>query len=240
MEPIFEDHLRSQPEGLGRVEILGTTGLGGNIDHAAASPGYRVPQPERASGREPDGLVAVRLVGVSGDPTQGQATLSSAPPMRLHKHGATTSIFAAPEDRAARNATVPPPPSTGVFRASLRMHRPLTSMFGRRLLRLLGQFVGTYSVLAYAACARWSGSERPARCGFAVEVGSGEALRTHAQGVRMQVPHSESPAPSAQKRLDWRPVPRVRPGWLLRPGWVSEPSSPGGESVWTNCATTER
>ena len=46
---------------------------------------------------------------------------------------------------------LPPPPSTGVLGAFLRMHRPLTSMFGRRLLRLLGQFVGTYSALAYAA-----------------------------------------------------------------------------------------
>ena len=46
---------------------------------------------------------------------------------------------------------IPPPPSTGVFRAFLRMHRPLTSMFGRRLLCLWGQFVGTYSALAYAA-----------------------------------------------------------------------------------------
>ena len=46
---------------------------------------------------------------------------------------------------------LPPPPSTDAFGASLRTHRPLTSMFGRRLLCLWGQFVGTYSALAYAA-----------------------------------------------------------------------------------------
>lgn len=68
------------------------------------------------------------------------------------------------------NGTLPPPLSTGVFRASLRMHRPLTSKFGRRLLCLRGQFVGTYSALAYAAQAGWRGRERPARCGFADEV----------------------------------------------------------------------
>jgi hypothetical protein len=33
----------------------------------------------------------------------------------------------------------------------LRMHRPLTSTFGRRFLCLWGQFVGTYSAFAYAA-----------------------------------------------------------------------------------------
>ena len=42
-------------------------------------------------------------------------------------------------------------------------------MFGRRLLCLWGQFVGTYSALAYAAYAGWRGRERPVRCGFAVE-----------------------------------------------------------------------
>jgi hypothetical protein len=46
---------------------------------------------------------------------------------------------------------LPPPPSTGVFRAFLRTNSPLTSMFGWRLLCLWGPFLGTYSALAYAA-----------------------------------------------------------------------------------------
>ncbi len=82
-----------------------------------------------------------------------------------------TSGFTVPEDRAARKATVPPPPSTGVSRALLRMHRPLTSMFGRRPVCLWGQFVGTYSVLAYAAYEGWRERERSVRCDFAFEVG---------------------------------------------------------------------
>jgi hypothetical protein len=65
--------------------------------------------------------------------------------------GATTSTFARTEVRAAREPTEPPPPSRGIFRAFLRTHKPLTSTFGRRLLGLWGQFVGTYSALAYAA-----------------------------------------------------------------------------------------
>ncbi len=67
----------------------------------------------------------------------------------------------------------PPPPSMGVLRASLRMHRPLTSMSGRRLLCFWGQFVGTYSALAYAACAGWRERERPVRCAFATEASVG-------------------------------------------------------------------
>jgi hypothetical protein len=59
-----------------------------------------------------------------------------------------------------------PPPIRGVLRARLRMHRPLTSMFGRRHQCLWGQFVGTCSAPAYAACAGWRGRERPACCGF--------------------------------------------------------------------------
>jgi hypothetical protein len=49
-------------------------------------------------------------------------------------------------------------------------------MFGRRLLRLWGQFVGTYSALAYAAYAGWRGRERPVRCGFATEVWVGRSV----------------------------------------------------------------
>ena len=70
------------------------------------------------------------------------------------------------------------------------MHRPLTSRFGRRLLCFWGQFVGTYSALAYAACAGWREGERPVRCGFAFEVGVGSALHRHAQCVPMQLPYS--------------------------------------------------
>jgi hypothetical protein len=66
-------------------------------------------------------------------------------------------------------------PSRGAFRAFLRMHRPLTSMFGRRLLCLWGQFVGTYSALAYAACAGGRGRERPVHCGFAAKAWVGRS-----------------------------------------------------------------
>jgi hypothetical protein len=83
----------------------------------------------------------------------------------------------------------PPPPSTGVFRAFVRMHRLLTSTFGRRLLCLWGQFVGTYSALAYAAYARWRGRERPVRCGFATEVPTGWSVAwacpVHARAVAL-------------------------------------------------------
>ena len=80
----------------------------------------------------------------------------------------------------------------GVFERLLRTHRPLTSMFGRRLLCLWGLFVGSYSALAYAAYARWRGRGRPARCGFAVKVGSGEALHRHALCMPMHLPYSTS------------------------------------------------
>lgn len=49
-------------------------------------------------------------------------------------------------------------------------------MFGRRLLCLWGQFVGTYSALAYAAYAGWRGRERPIRCGFVMEVWVGRSV----------------------------------------------------------------
>jgi hypothetical protein len=64
---------------------------------------------------------------------------------------------------------LPPPPSKRVFRALLHMHKPLTSIFGQRLVGLWGQFVGTYSALAYAAHAGWRGRGRPVRCGIAAE-----------------------------------------------------------------------
>ena len=49
-------------------------------------------------------------------------------------------------------------------------------MFGRRLLCLWGQFVGTYSTLAYAAYAGWRGRERLVRCGFATGVRGGRSV----------------------------------------------------------------
>ena len=61
-------------------------------------------------------------------------------------------------------------------------------MFGRRLLCLWGQFVGTYSALAYAAYAGWRERERPVRCGFAAEAGVGGALHGHALCMPMQLP----------------------------------------------------
>ena len=51
-------------------------------------------------------------------------------------------------------------------------------MFGRRLLRLWGQFVGTYSTLAYAGYAGWGGRVQPVRCRFAIMPKSIGGLRT--------------------------------------------------------------
>ena len=109
-------------------------------------------------------------------------------PYAVRMHAALTGYFVGSATRRVRHGPEPPPPSTGVFRAFLRMHRPLTSMFGRRLLCLWGQFVGTYSALAYAACAGWRGRERPVRCGFAAEAGSGGAVHRHALCMPMQLP----------------------------------------------------
>ena len=53
-------------------------------------------------------------------------------------------------------------------RAFLPMRRPLASMFGRGLLCLWGQFVGTYSALAFAAYAGWRGGGRPHWHAYAV------------------------------------------------------------------------
>ena len=91
--------------------------------------------------------------------------------------------------RRSKVDVFPPPPSMGVSRAFLRMHRALTSMFGRRLLRLWGQFVGTYSAFAYAACARGRRRERPAPCGFPTEARVGRsgasACPVHADAVAL-------------------------------------------------------
>ncbi len=91
-------------------------------------------------------------------------------------HGRIISTFGVAGAVGRGFAAKPPPPSTGVSRASLRMQRPLTSMLGRRPLCLWGQFVGTYSALAYAAYAGWRERERPVRCGFAFEVGVGRRV----------------------------------------------------------------
>jgi hypothetical protein len=117
------------------------------------------------------------------------STKSRRLPCAVHTHEARTSCFVGSVTRRVRHGPEPPPPITGVFRAFLRMHRPLTSMFGRRLLRLWGQFVGTCSALAYAAYAGWRGRWRCIRCGFAVEVGvrprSAWACPMHAYAVAL-------------------------------------------------------
>lgn len=86
-----------------------------------------------------------------------------------------TSVFGV-AGAESRSIAATPRPSTGVFRAFLRMHRPLTSTFGRRLLCLWGLFMGTYSAFAYAAYARWRGRERPVRCGFAAKARVGRSV----------------------------------------------------------------
>ena len=113
----------------------------------------------------------------------GQAVLSSSSHSTAHTGTNAGSVVV--------NASIrPPPPTTGVSRAFVRMHRPLTSMFGWRFLCLWGQFVGTYSASAYAAYAERRACERPAHCGFAVEIGSGEALHRHVLCVPMHLPYS--------------------------------------------------
>ncbi len=49
-------------------------------------------------------------------------------------------------------------------------------MFGRRPLCFWGQFVGTYSALAYAAYAGRRRRERPVRCAFAPEASVGRTV----------------------------------------------------------------
>jgi hypothetical protein len=76
------------------------------------------------------------------------------------------------------------------FRASLHTHKPLTSIFGRRLLRLWGQFVGTYSALAYAAGDVRGGADAggPYAAGSWPRRGRVKRLHRLAQGMRMQLP----------------------------------------------------
>ncbi len=103
--------------------------------------------------------------------------------MRLHMHGAPTSFFAATEARAARFPTVPPPPRFGVFRAFLRMHRPLTSMFRSATCRLWGQFVGTIcgDLLTVCVCkeAARQGTAVATRWTFVPRCQQDAALHTH-------------------------------------------------------------
>jgi hypothetical protein len=61
----------------------------------------------------------------------------------------------------------PPSPSTGAFRAYVRMHRPLTSTFGSAACRLWGEFVGSYSTPAWGNKAARQGTGGPTRCEFA-------------------------------------------------------------------------
>ncbi len=49
----------------------------------------------------------------------------------LQEDSRTCGSFGSQLDQL-RLTGIPPPPSTGLFRASLRMHKPLTSIFGRR------------------------------------------------------------------------------------------------------------
>jgi hypothetical protein len=92
---------------------------------------------------------------VSGDPSQGPATLSNAAPMPLHRHDGTTSVFVHQEDRAGRETIVPPPPLVAVFGRLLHTHKPLTSHFAPAVCRLWGQFVGSYSTWPSA---EWRGA----------------------------------------------------------------------------------
>ena len=75
-------------------------------------------------------------------------------------------------------------------------------MFGRRLLCLWGQFVGTYSALAYAAYAGWRERERPVRCGCAAEVRVGGALHRHALCMPMPLPAEHRDFVSEHDDLD--------------------------------------
>ncbi len=81
----------------------------------------------------------------------------------------------------------PPPPSKGVFRAFLRMHRPLTSTFGRRFLCLWGQFMGTYSTSAQGKRAARKGTIGATRWGFAHR---GGRRASAAQGMPYAAPCS--------------------------------------------------
>ena len=117
--------------------------------------------------------------------------MSSAAPRRLHMHGATTSVFAPPEDRAARNATVPPPPSIGAFRASLHTHRPLTNIYGSAASAFVGRVCGD---LLNPCIGQKGGAPGHGRCGTlrlrASRWAALEACTGHALCSAMQLPYS--------------------------------------------------
>ena len=77
--------------------------------------------------------------------------------MRLQKADAVISRYAGLYAESAVLGAKPPPPSTGALRPSLHMHRPLTGMFGRRLLRLWGELLGT---VRHERCARTGSASR--------------------------------------------------------------------------------
>jgi hypothetical protein len=133
-------------------------------------------------------------------------------PCAVHMHKARTSRFVGSVARRVRHGPEPPPPSTGVFRAFLRMHRPLTSMFGRRLLCLWGQFVGTYSALAYAAYAGWRwtragctlrfrgrGADRAKRC---MRIPSACLCSCPTHGIRWPSPRTAGALDASRRGFD--------------------------------------
>ncbi len=119
-------------------------------------------------------------------------------------HGAATSVFAAPEDRAARNATVPPPPlkrssARLVHRARVPDQRFLVRLNARRR-GISGLFSGIHPPFAYAAICRWCRAPGPyaAVCG---RVFGRPALCPTAGALR--------PAPSGTPAVSVVPTTRV-------------------------------
>ena len=104
-------------------------------------------------------------------------TLSRRPLWRCTGATMVTSTFAEFEAAAYGELVKPPPPSTGVLRASLRMHRPLTSTFGRRPLCLWGPtqpLRRQHMQGGQSACGPYAAHSRLRR-------GWDEALPTHAR-----------------------------------------------------------
>ena len=102
-----------------------------------------------------DRSIAVLLTRVSSEDRQGfWGHLSRMAPVdqavgrtpALRKLGYQPLCL--PGGLRTEDASDPPPPSTGVFRAFLHTRRPLTSMFGSAACRLWGEFVGSYSTPA--------------------------------------------------------------------------------------------
>ena len=110
----------------------------------------------------------------------------------------------------------PPPPSTGVFRVFLRTHRPLTSTFGRRLLCLWGQFVGSYSTSAQGKKAARQGTPRRHAGGSLLEVGGERLLRGGCLCSAMNLHYSRT---RRGARTSWASRP-VRGMGSSRPPWA--------------------